>query len=618
MRRRGRRVAILLWLAGLLLVAPRGDAAPEAPLTLRLARLVATVEGQAMPAREIELPLHWDVAHEGRSGSAELTLGFELPASDAAMREPHALFIARLGSAYEIELNGVLLSGAGTLLGKNDRWSAKYPVSLSFPSRLLAARNELRIRIRADAGYRAGLSPVVVGPARLVAPIAQRAERLRVGLPLATSVFSLLVACFCALLWWQQREPLYAWAGWGEALWAVTVADTVSETAPLPWPYWGITLLLLRAAWSWSLYAIAQEVCGRRPRAEYWTMFSVQAAVPLCVLLIVVLQSTRPLLVWYLATFLIWAWVVVRLAAQAWRVPTSERFMIVLALVAVVAASLRDVIAGRWDASLYAESAWAKYVAVLVGAALMWIVSRRFLQARSEAVQLNASLAQRVEQKEHELRDSFERLSEVERSRAVLAERERILRDMHDGVGANLATAVRQLEGGRALPHEVVQILRESMDHLKLSIDAMNLPAGDVNALLASLRYRLQPRLESAGLRFSWNVDPLPRWALANDEAMRHLQFLLLEVISNVLQHARASTLSVAAWAVDEGIRITLSDDGLGIHDSAGQRLGSLQMRAGAIGAALAIDSTHPGTRVTIALAGISAPGVVGSIAAAK
>ena len=40
--------------------------------------------------------------------------------------------------------------------------------------------------------------------------------------------------------------------------------------------------------------------------------------------------------------------------------------------------------------------------------------------------------------------------------------------------------------------------LRESLDHLKLSIDAMNLPGGDVNALLASLRYRLQRRIAQA------------------------------------------------------------------------------------------------------------------------
>ena len=524
------------------------------------------------------------------------------------MREPHALFITRLGSAYEIELNGVVLSSAGSMTGVGDRWRAKQPVLLSFPSRLLAEHNELRIRIRAEAGSRAGLAPVLVGTARAVAPIAQRAELVRVALPLATAVFSLLVAGFCALLWWQQRDALYGWAGCGEALWAIAVADAVLEVSPLPWPYWGIALLLLRAAWAWSLYAIAQEVSGRRPRAEYWTVFAIHASVPVFVLAMFMTQTTAPLLLWYATGLLAFGWVILRLAAQAWRVPTSERVMVVLALGAVVVASVRDAIAARSDSSLYDESAWAKYVAAMVGAALMWIVSKRFLRARAEADDLNASLAQRVERKELELRDSFARLSEVERSRAVLAECERILRDMHDGVGSNLATAVRQLESGQAQVHQVVQMLRESMDHLKLSINALNLPAGDVNALLASLRYRLQPRIESAGLLVDWNVEPLPRWAAGTDEAMRQLQFLLLEVISNVLQHAQASTLGLGASAAGGAIRITLADDGRGLRTPAAARSGSLQVRAAAIGASVSVEPAAPGTRVTIILSGGDAP----------
>jgi signal transduction histidine kinase len=596
-----------LVLAGALTGLGADSATPDSVLILRQARVAETVDGRRSPPVAILLPLHWDVAHKGSSGSADFALDFPLPPGANSLREPHALFISRLGSAYEIEVNGVLLASAGSLTASNERWSAKYPVSVSIPSPLLAASNEIVVRIRADAGYRAGLAPVIVGPTAQVAPLARRAERLRIGLPLAASVLSLLVACFCVLLWWQQRDPLYAWAGWGETLWAVTVADTVIETAPLPWPYWGIALLLLRAAWAWSLYAIAQQVSGPRPRAEYWSMLAVQAGVLLCVLLMVAQHSTRPLLYWYAITFSLWAWVIVRLAVQAWRAPTSERFIIVLALVAVTAASVRDAWAGRFDEALYDESAWAKYVATLVGAALMWIVSKRFLQARSEALRLNASLAQRVAEKERELHDSFARLSEVERSRAVLAERERILRDMHDGVGSNLATAVRQLESGRSTPQEVVKSLRESMDHLKLSIDAMNLPAGDVNALLASLRYRLQPRIEGAGLVVRWDVEPLPRWSTASDEAMRHLQFLVLEVISNVLQHARATTLVMLASGTGAGIRIALADDGLGIGSMPAQGLGSLQVRADLIGARLTVDSAAPGTRVTIFLPSASA-----------
>ncbi len=598
-----RRAALALLLGAVMLVGCQADGANEKNvLTLHRATMVGSVDGQPLPPQTLVLPLHWDVSYKGKSGQATLTLAFAAAPGAAASRELHGLYIARLGNAYDIELNGVLLGGAGALAGARDRWSAKYPVYLSFPARLLQPDNELKVRIRADAGYRAGLSTVLVGPALAVAPIARRAELLRVALPLATAVLSLLVASFCVLLWWQQRDPLYAWAGIGEALWAVSVADTVIETAPLPWPYWGMSLLLLRAAWAWTLYCIAQAVCGARPKAEYRSMLAVQAAMPLCIVAMVLVQSTQPLLVWYALNFVVWIWVITRLAAQALHEGGAERWMVVLALLAVVVASLRDVVAGRFSVALYDESAWAKYVATLVGVAMMWIVSRRFLSARAEVLALNASLTSQVELKEQELRRSFERLGELERSRAVLAERERILRDLHDGVGANLATAVRQLESGRALPHEVVQTLRESMDHLKLSIDAMNLPAGDVNALLASLRYRLQARLESAGITVAWQVDELPRWTAGSDEAMRHLQFLLLEVISNVLQHAAASVLTLNARAIDDGIQISLSDNGRGMTLSPEHGLRSLHQRADAIGATLQVEPNHPGTRVGIAL----------------
>ncbi len=579
-------------------------------LTLEHAQLLAQVDAQTLPPQTISLPLHWDIVHRGKSGSAELRLRFAMPEGAAVSREPHAVAITRIGNAYEIELNGVLLGSAGSLLGARDRWSAKYPVFLTFPSQLLARDNELRVRLRADAGYRSGLSVVRVGPAAQLAPQARAAALGRIALPLATAVLSLLVAAFCALLWWQQRDALYAWAGIGEALWALSVADTVIETAPLPWPYWGMSLLLLRALWSWSLYCIAQEVCGARPSLEWRTMLAVQALMPLCIAAMVVLQSTQPLLLWYVLNFVTWIWVIARLATQAWRtrarVGGRERWIIVGVLLAVMVASLRDVYAGRWSAELYDESAWAKYVATLVGAAMMWLVSRRFLSARAEVVQLNASLTGQVAQKEVELRQSFAKLTELERSRAVLAERERILRDLHDGVGANLATAVRQLEGGRASAQDVVQTLRESMDQLKLSIDAMNLPAGDVNALLASLRYRLQPRIESAGIAVDWQVDALPHWAAGNDEAMRHLQFLLLEVISNVLQHAQASLLQLSARVGPGGggvIEIQLTDNGRGLRAPPEQGLRSMHLRADAIGAVLSIEPAAPGTRVGILLA---------------
>lgn len=588
--------------AALLMIALAGHAC-AATRELDQARLVVHRDGVAEPSRQITLPLHWDIDYEGQSGQADLTVN--VPVTREALSEGvlQAAFISRLGVAYEIALNGEIVSRAGSM-SERDRFYAKHPVTFLLPPHLLReGDNVLRVRLRADAGYRAGMAPLIVGPVAEVMRLARLAGFWRVALPLAASVLSLLVGLFCLLLWLQQRDPLYAWAGIGELLWAVTVVDTVLETVPLPWPYWGLTLLLLRAAWAWSLYAIAEQVFGRPAVVERRLMLLVQFSAPVFLVAIALMNSMLPLLAWYALNFTLWGWVIFRLGTMLMGAMALDRLLVWVGIAAVVVASARDAVAARLDASLYAESAWAKYMAVLVGSAVMIIVSMRFRQARQQVLQLNASLASRVAQKEGELRLSLERMAALERSRAVLAERERILRDMHDGVGANLATAVRQLEGGQAQADEVAKSLRESMTHLKLAIDAMSLPPGDVNALLASLRYRLQPRIESAGLAVRWEVDLLPVWPGGQDEQMRRLQFLLLEAISNVLQHAGANTLTMAARVNEGRIELSVRDDGRGICEAAaGRGLSSMRDRADSLGASLHVEAARPGTCVRIEL----------------
>jgi signal transduction histidine kinase len=236
----------------------------------------------------------------------------------------------------------------------------------------------------------------------------------------------------------------------------------------------------------------------------------------------------------------------------------------------------------------------------------MWIVAQRFRLARGAVLEMNATLKDRVLQKEAELRESFARLAAVERAGAVLRERQRILRDMHDGVGAHLATAVRQLEGERASRAEVASSLRDSLMQLKLSIDAMSLPRGDVNALMASLRFRLE-----SGIALEWDVEALPAWSATDgriEDSMRELQFILLEAISNVLQHANASRLTISARKDPpgfEGFEIEVVDDGVGPGIALDTAPRSMRERAETIGVQLdiaAVDACGNGTRVRIRL----------------
>ena len=323
---------------------------------------------------------------------------------------------------------------------------------------------------------------------------------------------------------------------------------------------------------------------------------------PVTLILGTVFVSYVPYTLWRVFLALMFVIIISRIFLTRSLKKTSERYLLAFAVVALMLAGVHDGLAERYISAIFGDAEWAKYAGSLLAITIMWIVNKRFREARRQAADLQATLAARVDARERELRDTYARMSELERSRAVTAERERILRDMHDGVGSHLATAMRQLESGTAPTAEVAATLRESLDHLKLSIDAMNLPVGDVTSLLASLRYRLQPRIESAGLKLAWNVELLPPWPTSTDQAMRNLQFLLLEAISNALQHARATTLTLSATSTPEAIEIGLSDDGIGIGDNRGRGLQTMRERAAAIGAQLFVESNAPGTLVRVRL----------------
>jgi signal transduction histidine kinase len=134
----------------------------------------------------------------------------------------------------------------------------------------------------------------------------------------------------------------------------------------------------------------------------------------------------------------------------------------------------------------------------------------------------------------------------------------------------------------------------------------MNLPPGDVTTLLANLRYRLEPRFKASDVELAWDVDLLPPLAGLDSKAMRQLQFMVFEALSNVLQHAQASQLRIELRACPEGgARLRVVDNGRGFDPERVQRKGlaSLRERAAAIGVGLDVSSEPGHTVVEIRLA---------------
>ncbi|MEC4590358.1 ATP-binding protein [Nitrospirillum amazonense] len=252
---------------------------------------------------------------------------------------------------------------------------------------------------------------------------------------------------------------------------------------------------------------------------------------------------------------------------------------------------------------------------VLVGILLY----RRYSAAIARMQRANADLAERLRVREAELEVSHQRLREVERRQTISEERQRLMQDMHDGVGASLISAIRSVERGAVNDAEVSQILKGCLDDLKLAIDSMEPVDADLLLLLASLRYRLEPRLEGSGITLAWDVQDVPTLTWLDPSSALHILRILQEGIANALHHAGARRVRLGTAPDVQGnvvgVRVTIEDDGRGfdaekaLETSTGRGLRNQQRRAQAVGGTITWHSGPMGTCLTLWLPLHRAPG---------
>ncbi|MBC7379168.1 MAG: histidine kinase [Burkholderiaceae bacterium] len=612
------RAALLAgrWLYLLVLWLTLASAAGAGSLEIRAARAVVSVQALTTTAN-VTLPYHWDREHRSHPGSAQFDMAFTMPeVSLQQLGEPFGIYFARIGNTADVWLNGTLLARLGdTAIADADDFS-KSPQYVSIPPQLLMQQNLLTIHLHADGGRRGGLSRVVLGPESEVLPLFRTAYNWRVSVSLAVAILSLLMGGIAMVLWLSQTDPgllavrrdtLYLSAGVAELCWALRVGDVAIEHPLLAWPWWSVVVTGAFAGWICCIALFCHHVAGWHLHRSMPLFRGFMAALFASSLLasFLSMQWAQPV---FLTTWLGFAnaFFIAYAAVYFWtalRQRDSARLLLAVAGAINVAMGVRDWLVIRISGDL-GESTWIRYSSVLFGLVLGYIAISRFRAASAQARDLRAHLEERVLRKEVELQHSYQKVEALGREQARVGERARILRDMHDGVGSHISAAIRQLESGKATSGEVLLTLRDSLDHLKLTIDSMHLPAGDITALLANLRYRLEPRFAASDIELQWDVDLIDPVVRLDGGAMRQLQFMVFEALSNVLQHAQASVLRIEAHPAAGGALLRIIDNGRGFDPAIPFRKGlqSMHERAAAIGAQLRVTSGPGGTQVEVRL----------------
>jgi signal transduction histidine kinase len=197
---------------------------------------------------------------------------------------------------------------------------------------------------------------------------------------------------------------------------------------------------------------------------------------------------------------------------------------------------------------------------------------------------------------------------------AVLEERNRLARDIHDTLAQGFAAILMQLQATQrssaSLPKAVaasidnaVDIARSHMIEARRSVCTLRpqeMESGDFSVVLERT---VELARRATDVPIELTIDELPGLGAGVE---RELASIAQEAITNAIRHAHAKRIHVQASNVRSiGFRLSVADDGRGIAKErlgAGFGLTSMQERAERIGASLTIvTAPRAGTEIVLA-----------------
>ena len=433
----------------------------------------------------------------------------------------------------------------------------------------------------------------------------KRRWALQIGVPQATGLTLVALGLFAFTLWLQRREePAYLLFALATVAWLVRNLhyhiDLPRTRLGLEWFWW-----LTHASMSWVMlftFLFALRFAHRRfPWCERlllaFVLITSVATMPLWINLL------DPLVLQHLVNAVVGAIGTVFVAIVALREGSRE--------LRLIAASLGlGLVLGIHDLGLLAGWGWNEHIylmpfaTLVIVACFLYAVQRRYIGALKQVEQANDQLGLRLAEQGQQLQAQHVRLSEAERQQALLLERQRLMQDMHDGLGSSLLSAMVAVEQGSMQQEQVVEVLRECVDDLRLVIDSLEPVGHDLVSLLATMRYRLGKRLQAGGLMLEWDVQDLPPLEWLEPPDALHVLRLLQEALNNVLKHAHASRVRIATRDLGHKVEIRVEDDGQGFDLATAQKgrgLRSQQKRAQRLGGSLHVDS-RPGHGTQLSL----------------
>jgi len=210
---------------------------------------------------------------------------------------------------------------------------------------------------------------------------------------------------------------------------------------------------------------------------------------------------------------------------------------------------------------------------------------------------------------EEKVRLYEERIAEEKKH---LFEKEKILMDLHDGIGgittnigilAELGQKASDIDGVRKALATISKLSHEGISEIRSFMHSLDTRELSWRTLATELRSQGTGMLEPHNISFELKsvVDDGPEQP--GSLLWVNLFKIYKEAMTNVIKHSKARSVSVVLHVSPQEALLTVEDSGIGggAHGGAGRGMSNMKRRAEEVGGALTVSS-GPGTRVRVAI----------------
>jgi signal transduction histidine kinase len=435
----------------------------------------------------------------------------------------------------------------------------------------------------------AALSTVWVGDDAGLARGRWLRELVQAGLPQWTGATVLVIGLFALCVWTVRREVEYGLFFLAAVMLFVRNLHYHLGLEPLPMPeaWFGWLTVHAMSGLAITVNIFGLRLHGKRYPAIEWPLIALAGGAALLGMpglgLWQPLAALAPLftaavLAGFLLLSALGLW-------SAWRARAGDSLLLMVMNILSVPAAAHDVLLQNYRLDI--ERVYLLPLTTIgLFAAYLFVMVRRYVGAIRSSERAQQVLEEKLQAREAELTASHARLRAIEHEQILNGERQRLMQDMHDGLGSSLMGALKAVENG--YDHDLAGMLRECIDDLKLAIDSLEPVQSDLLLLLATLRYRLGTRLEQAGVRLNWQVEDVPAMGWLDPGSTLNILRILQEVLANVVKHSGAGAVTLSTRREGDCVVVAIEDDGCGFEPahaaSGGRGLANVARRAEAIG----------------------------------